>query len=197
MIDLPPMNYEQTVLAIVECGISRDKIAINYVEDLQLDVVSIEGLGTPLSLDALTCVYRSTVPLGYDVQFAEEAQGQAFWRMAFEQGQRKARAEGHEWLGQRGLLDDMPTYQPGDSLPTFLEAVERHCSIEPRSALEALEGDLVTTRSDFTATIIGDPDRAAAFTCLMNVLAASGLAEGGIRFGFIGNVAEPSVRDER
>jgi hypothetical protein len=187
VIDLPPMNYPQTIEALAQCGIPAARARISYDPELQLDVVSIDPLPAPPSDELLACVYRATAPAGYYVEFSDAEQNGAFWALALDEGRRRARLEGQQWLQDHGLLAGMPVYRAGETdLAAFARDVEAYCSIAPGTAIEVVDAALVTLRPEF-ARSIADSGDGGKLTCLVNVMAASNLADGGVDFGIIAN----------
>jgi hypothetical protein len=199
VIDLPPFNYEQTIEAVTSCGVPAARIRIVYDADLQLDTVTIAPLDETPSQELLRCVYEATVTVGYDVQFRDPDQNAAFWELVLEEGRERARAEGQRWLQERGLFDNMPRYDSDRStVAEFARQVEAFCGLEPGSALSEIGEGLLAPRVEFARSLSEDRSGSLGekFICLMNVLAASDLGEGGVRFGFVGNSA-PSDESNR
>jgi len=189
VIDRPP-SHDQTIEAIARCGVPASKIQIIYEEEIQTDTVSIDELSEAPSEARMTCIYRATMPFGYHVRFANADQDGLFRNWAGAEARGWARLEGRKWLQDRGLLDGVPTYSPDESdLSTFLSEVESYCSVERGSALEVVNDGFITLQAGFMQSIHGVPGPSETFTCLTNVLAASNLAEAGIRFGFIAHGA--------
>ena len=200
MIDLPPFNYEKTIEAVRRCGVPAAKVRIVYDADLQLDTITIAPLDEAPSEELLRCVYEATVPVGYDVQFQNPDQNAIFWALVIAEGRQRARAEGERWLQDRGLFEDMPKYDSERStVAEFARQVETFCGLEPGSALGEIGDGLLAPRAEFARSISEDRSGSLAekFTCLMNVLAASDLGEGGVRFGFVANAAPSDESDRR
>ena len=199
MIDLPPMNYQRVAAAVIQCGVPASHVRVRYEQGLELDVVIIERLGAMPSEPVLTCIYNAAVPEGYFVTFRDEEQNAAFSKVSMELGRERARQEGQEWLRARGLLDGLPLYDPGVSTPEgYAREVEKHCSAEPGSVIEVIDPKYFTLRRDFMeSTLAGRRDDSDKVICIVNVLAASSLANGGISFGFVGNESYEKPRKHR
>jgi hypothetical protein len=187
VIAVPPPDHQPTIEAVSRCGISASKIRIRFDQDIQEDVVLIAPLTEAAPAEVMHCVLETTSPSGYVVQFEDRQQNNAYWRLTFQEGRERARAEGRDWLRQHGFLDGLPRYSRGSELTTYLRAVEAHCRVEPGSALEAVGVDVATFRSDFMSRQLGEESDSGALICLNNVLAASDLAFGGVEFGILAN----------
>jgi hypothetical protein len=177
------------IAAVSHCTIPAGKIRIRHDRVTQDDVVLVSPLSEPLSGEAMHCILEATTPSGYVVRFEDQRQNTAFWQLVFREGEERARAEGRAWLSQHGLLDGLPRFSPGGDMTTYLRAVETHCRVEPGSALEAVDRDVVTYRTDFMSRQLAVPANSDAFICLNNVLASSDLAFGGVRVGFVAHAA--------
>lgn len=190
---LPPPTPEQTVEALAACGADAANIRIAYDEELQSDVVTI-GSRSGVDQTKLPCIAGAVHPF-YLVHFEDPATDAAYSTLVWEQARRRAALAGREWLRERGLLQGMPRFRPGKvPLTKFVRDVEVHCSVRPGRAIEIVTPSSVTLRSDFMESIVASDNRRHAdrMTCLMNVLAASDLAAGGVAFGFVGSeAAEP------
>jgi hypothetical protein len=197
-VAMPPPSYEQTLDAAAACGVQAAKIRISYEQELQSDVVSVGDLGG--DEDArVRCLAEAVHPF-YLLDFKNPASNATYWTLFMERGRREARLQGRRWLKERGLLRGMPLYRSGEiPLTRFVRDVESHCSVEPGRAIEILTPTSVTIRIPFMRSILakGDGRRGDRLTCLMNVLAVSDLAEGGVHFGFVGNEAVATEDDER
>lgn len=194
MMDMPPMGHAQAVDAVSQCGLPASSVRIRYDKLLQAYVIVIGKVPSKPREPLLKCVYAAAAPRGFDVEFKDRLAHDAYWKLAFEEERKKANAEGRRWLEERNLTAGMPLYRAGQTdIAGFARAVESHCSIEPGSALEVAGPDLLTLRRDFFDFPVGT-DRSNHLMCLMNVLAASDLAQGGVKFGFLGNEAYPKGR---
>ena len=194
MMDMPPADHVQAIEAVRRCGFPASSIRIRYDKLLQSYVIAIRKVRSRPQEPVLRCVYEAAAPRGYDVEFKDRIVHDAYWTLAFEEGRKKANAEGRRWLEQRNLTAGMPLYRAGQrEIAGFARAVESHCSIEPGSALEVAGPDALTTRRDFFEGPFSE-DKSNDLLCLMNVLAASDLAQGGVKFGLVGNEAPRKSR---
>jgi hypothetical protein len=179
------MNDEQVVAAVVQCGVSSSHVRIRHDERLQLDMIIIDRLRATPSEPVLTCIYKAAVPAGYYVAFSDTGQHAVFWSVASGLERQDARRDAQQWLQAHGLLEGLPVYKSGGSTPEgFAREVEKHCSLEPGSAIEVIGPTAFTLRQDFMPLASVQSDNEDKFICLMNVLAVSD-----IQFGFIGNEA--------
>ena len=137
------------------------------------------------------CVFEATSRRGYDVRFKDPVTQRAYEELEMEEAGKWAAAEGRRWLAERKLDVGLPVFHAGVTrLDDYARAVEAHCSVEPGSALQPLAEDTLTVRPEFLQKLWPDIEAEGdKFTCLMNVLAASDMASGGVRFGFVGNEA--------
>jgi hypothetical protein len=195
MIDMPPADHAQTIEAVRQCGLPASSIYIRYDKQLQDYVVVIGKVRSTPQEPVLRCVYAAAAPRAYDVEFKDRVINDAYWKLAFEEGRKQASAEGRRWLEERNLTAGMPLYRSGQTeIAGFARAVESHCSVEPGSALEVAASDALTLRRDFFDEFPVSEEKSDKLTCLMNVLAASDLAQGGVKFGFVGNEAYRKTR---
>lgn len=196
-IPMPPPGHEQTIAAVAACGVPATSVRIGYVDELQSDVVTIKapkGTGEP----RLRCIQQAVHPF-YFVHFDDEATDAAYQRLVMAEATRWAVIEARRRLQARGLLKGMPRYQAGKvRLAKFVRDVEAHCSVKRGSAIEILNPTAVTLRVKFMQSMLSsaNPSHSDRLTCLMNVLAVSGLAEGGVNFGFVGNEAAATKGNE-
>jgi hypothetical protein len=190
MIDMPPAGHAQAIEAVRECGLSASSIHIRYDKLLEAYVIAFAKLRSKPQEPVLRCVYAAAAPRGYEVEFKDRPIHDAYWKLAFEEGRKKADAEGRRWLAERNLIAAMPLFRAGQTeIAGFARAVESHCSVEPGSALEVAGPDALTMRRDFFDEFPVNEDKSDKLTCLMNVLGASDLAQGGVKFGLVGNEA--------
>lgn len=197
-IPMPPPGHEQTIAAVAACGVPATSVRIAYVDELRSDVVTISA---PAGTDEarLRCVKEAVHPF-YFVHFDEEATDAAYQRLVMAEATRWAIVEARRRLRARGLLKGMPRYLAGKGrLTKFVRDVEAHCSVKRGSAIEILSPTSVTLRVKFMESTLSsaNPSHGERLTCLMNVLAVSGLAEGGVNFGFVGNEAAATKGDEQ
>jgi hypothetical protein len=190
MMDMPPAGHAQAIEAVRQCGFPASSVHIRYDKLLQAYVIAIGKVRSKPQEPTLRCVYAAAAPRGYDVEFKDRIAHDAYWKLAFEEGRKKANAEGRRWLEERNLTAGMPLYRAGQTeIASFARAVESHCSIEPGSALKVAGPDALTLKWDVFDEFPVAADKSDDLLCLMNVLAASDLAQGGVKFGFVGNEA--------
>jgi hypothetical protein len=104
----------------------------------------------------------------------------------------EARTAARDWLQDRGLLADLPIYDPTrENLSAFGRRMEKYCGYEPGDLLIQYAPELLTVRLDWAERQLQQsaPSRqdAAKFECMMNAMSASNLEDHRARFGFIGN----------
>lgn len=187
MIEYPPPDYEQTTAAIVSCGVPQANIRIVFDAFLQADVVRISDVGSD-DPQRLRCLLRSVHPF-YIVEIEEPVQNNAYGQLVLEEGATRARAEGEKWLRAHELFDGAPRFESGRmSLADYARAVEAHCDVEPGTALELLSDGTLTPTKAFIGSVLKNGGQ--QLTCIMNVLALSNQARGGVAFGFVSEVAE-------
>jgi hypothetical protein len=189
-LPMPPPGHEQTVAAVAACGVPAASVRIAYADELHSDVVTISA---SVSTDEarLRCVKQAVHP-NYFVSFDDEVADGAYQRLVMAEATRWAVVEARRRLRARGLLQGMPRYRPGKGrLAQFVRDVEAHCSVKRGSAVEILSPTSVTLRVKFMQSMLSsaNPSHGDRLTCLMNVLTASNLAEGGVDFVFFGNEA--------
>jgi hypothetical protein len=190
MMDMPPAGPAQAIQAVRQCGLPPSSIRIRHDKMLQSDVIVVGRLRSKPREPVLKCVYVTASARGYDVEFKDRIAHNAYGMLAFEEGRKKANSEGRRWLEERDLIAGMPLYRAGQmEITGFARAVESHCSVERGSALEVAGPDALTLRRDYFGEFPASADKSDKVICLINVLAASDLAQGGVRFGFVGNEA--------
>jgi hypothetical protein len=197
-IAMPPPTYEQTAAAVASCGVERANVRIIYEEELQSDVVMVGELGGDEEAK-VRCLAEAVHPF-YLLDFGNPRASATYWTLEREKARREATADGRQWLQERGLLRGLPLYRPGKvPLTRFVRDVEAHCSVKPGRAIEILTPTSVTIRVAFMRSVLAKADgrHGDRLTCLMNVLAVSDLAEGGVHFGFVGNEAIAAEGERR
>lgn len=193
-MDTPPALHAETVEAVSRCGLPISSVRVHYDKLLQAYVIVVGKVRKQPQEPVLRCVHAAAAPRGYDVEFKDRMAHQAYWKVAFEEGRKKADAAGRRWLEERNLTAGMPMFRAGQTeISAFARAVESHCSVEPGSALEVAGPDALTMRRDFFEIPVSE-EKSDNLLCLMNVLAASDLAQGGVKFGFVGNEASRKDR---
>jgi hypothetical protein len=175
------MTHEDAIEAVAHCGVPRSHIRVSYDDELQSDVISIGPLPETPSEETMRCMARSVLRVGYHVEFQNIDQNSEFWALITEDGRQQARAEGEQWLQDRGLYENMPRYSAAEAAPAeFARTVEAYCGLEVGSAIQLVEGNILSPRPDFLQKLIRGDDSSLRdkFTCLRNVLAASNMAVG-------------------
>jgi hypothetical protein len=190
VIDLPPPpGYEQTVQAVVQCGIPYANIRIEYVDEFQSDVVTISDLGE-ISEGRLRCLKSAVHPF-YILDIEDEGQRTAFYQFSRQEDRPQEKADAIEWLRSKGLSDRVPDFDPNEGLEQFAAAIETACGLEVGSALTPWGASYLTVRPEFVQR--PDFDLAAEeIACLIRMFEASDAREHGVDFFFIGNGAVAS-----
>jgi len=186
-IRMPASTHEQTVEAIVACGVPAEKVGIAYEDELQSDLVRIGDLGG--SDEARFHCLRKTAHASYIVDVSTAPQREAYWAFTRREDHKLARAEARDWLKTHGILDRVPQYDPRKGLKAFARALETACSIRPGSALETHDSFGLTIRRSF----FGDSmttDVHDQLTCLLRMESASNAQEHDIGLAFIGNAPQ-------
>ena len=201
MMDMPvpPPGHEQTIAAVVACGVPAANVRIAYADELQSDMVTISAAAADTGEAKLRCVQQAVHPF-YFVHFEDKAVDAAYQRLVMAEATRWATLEAHRRLAARGLLQGMPRYRAGKGrLTKVVRDVVAHCSVKRDSAIQILSPTSVTLRVEFMRSALNSESRGPGerLTCLMNVLTVSGLAEGGVNFGFVGNEAAAAEGDKR
>jgi hypothetical protein len=188
---MPPPAYQQTVEAIVGCGVPTANIRIAYEDALQSDVVTISDLGETGEAKFL-CLRRAVHPF-YVLEIEGAEQQEAYFAFGEREDRREARTEAVEWLRGEGRLNRVPRYDPVRGLEDFARAVEAACAAPAESVLETSGPTYLTFRQSFVERELaaGSGD---TFTCVNRMIAASNAEEHGIRVVIVGNEA---VSDNR
>jgi hypothetical protein len=186
----PWPDYEETVAAIVSCGVPETNIRIAFDELLQSDVVRISDVGSE-DEERLSCLLRSIHPF-YIVEIDEPQQSSQYRQLAVEEGAARARVEGERWLRERGLFEGAPRFDANRTrLADYARAVEAHCGLKLGCALEILDEDTLTPSQGLMASIVENDGE--QLNCVMHVLALSNQAKSVVAFGF---VSEPARAED-
>jgi hypothetical protein len=191
----PPINApkelvkpEVAAARVAACGLKQ--VRSRFDGTLQEDVVEV--LDVTASPEQLRCAARASLGSYYYVVFPaplEQAYDALYWPMSREKDKADARA----WLGERGLLARLPTYDPTRTNETaFARSLEALCGPKAAGTLLPMHG-----MATFTPEALGTlgkhgfkPGKLDDETlwCLTNAASASGYP-----LGFIGNeaVAKP------
>jgi hypothetical protein len=186
MIPMPPPTHEQTMEAIVACGVPAVNIHISYEDDLQSDVVSISNLGG--SDEARFRCLRQAVHPSYVLEIEDEDQRIAFHSFSEREDRTRWRAEAIEWLRQYGMMDRVPQYDPVRGVEEFARELEAACSIPEGTALETVGSFAVAFRRDFLARGFGGHTHVDQ-TCLSRMFSASNAADHDVHLVVIGQAA--------
>ena len=93
------------------------------------------------------------------------------------------KAQAHDWLSARGLLDRVPKYQKGVTNDgVFTRQVEALCGPHANGAFQSKYGFHALSPDWVKRELKPSGASGDTLTCLMNVAAAAGF-----EFGFIGN----------
>jgi len=186
MIDLPPPSYEQTIVSIVQCGVPRANIRIEYADYLQSDEITIADLGG-VTDQKFGCLKASVHPF-YVLTLVNVDQRAAFYRYSEREDRPKARAAARTWARSRGLSDRVPMFDPKLGIRKFAAALESVCGLRRGRALTTMGGTFLTVLSDFFS--MKPFERSTrSLECITQMFAASNAPENGVQFGFIGNEA--------
>ncbi|MFM9853602.1 MAG: hypothetical protein ACKVOJ_12480 [Sphingomonadaceae bacterium] len=191
MIDLPPPSYQQTFEAVVNCGIPRSNIRINYEDYLQSDVVTISDLGK-ITDTKLRCLRTSVHPF-YVLTLENEAERTRFYEFSRREDRPREKVKAVEWLRARGILDGLPMFDPEMDLKHFATALEAGCKVAQGSALAISGPKALAFRAGlFRENVEANNDIAL---CLTMMFAASEATESDVRLVIVGNEAS-SRRDD-
>jgi len=180
---------------VVACGLADNRIAVQFDETLQEDVVWISQAGSPFSEATLTCLARTSVATSYYIYFRDTSVQRPYDIIYNRISNQAGVASAREWLRTRNLLDTLPEPVKGEPAAKYAEAVEKFCGVKPGSLLVASDDHMITfTKSGLghlTANgIEGAAANEAQFACVMNATSAGDLEAQGLFFGFIGNAAK-------
>jgi hypothetical protein len=185
--DVPSELVKPEVAAqrVVACGFKN--VRSKFDGELQEDVVEVANVATA-SAEQLRCAALASLNTHYYVIFPAtvyHSYETLYWRMSRERDKAGARA----WLAKRGLLAQLPSYDPKHSDETlFAHTLEALCGPKAAGTLQPMHG-----MATFKNGALGTFDK-SGFTsgkldeetmwCLINAAAASGYP-----LGFIGNEA--------
>lgn len=192
-MDVPPPGYEQTVEAIVKCGIPRPNIRIAYQDYLQSDEIRISDLGS-VNDEKLGCLKSAVHPF-YILTLENDVQQLAFYDFSERVSRPKRKAEAREWLRSKGLLERLPKFDPEKGVKDFAAAIEVACGLEVGSALLPDGNTQLTIRPE----IFSGNDYAKSgevLLCLSRMIEASNADQYSVHLGFIGNEAVVEPKDK-
>lgn len=164
------------------CGFAANMVQVEYQDLLQDHEVTISTKARELHEEQYACLAALVAETGWIVTLADETARSRFW----EATQRVARVAARRRLSERGLLDRLPTYDPGrQDLAAYARAVEELCGIDPGTVL------LAQSSSTLTMHPLNDDQLSFAdLSCLMDAVSASNLHEHSVFFGFVGNAID-------
>jgi hypothetical protein len=165
-------SYPDDMLAALsECGVRRSEVTIEWVDELQDDVVTIGTLDRRLPEVRLDCLVTATQQHPATYQFVS-AELERRYHEAYERSPEAAAAEARmvqdarAQLAEKGLLERAPLYEPGsESVPAFLERVEVFAGFKPKSILSFSGGQVRISPKDPAAPLPFE-----SFSTLLNVL---------------------------
>ena len=173
--------------AVVTCGVAASDVQIKFDRTLQEDVITVSSSGRP-SDEQFACIATASLRSVYYVTFSRPKEQASYNRIYYRLADEKDHADSRRVMADHDLLSRLPAYNPakGD-LRAYAGQLELLCGISPGSVLALATPTLLTSKVSGLETIKDDQ-----FGCLTSAIAASNLADYGIRFGFIGNEAMPS-----
>jgi hypothetical protein len=172
---IPP---QEAAKRVSQCGLGP--VTTHYDSDLQEDVL-VASSAQSATDDQLACAYK-VVGFYYTLELPPNVQPR-FHAMLDAKAEVWMKAQAHDWLSARGLLDRVPKYQKGGTDDgVFTRQVEALCGPHAKGAFQSEYG-FHTLSPDWIKRELNPSDPSSdALSCLMNVTAAAGF-----EFGFIGN----------
>ena len=172
---------QEAAKRVSQCGLGP--VTTYYEPDLQEDII-VASSAQSATDDQLACAYK-VVGFYYTLELPLSVQPR-FDAMLGAAGDVWARAEAHEWLSARGLVNRVPKYQAGVTDDgAFTRQVEALCGRQAKGAFQSKYG--FHALSPDWARQLGLPPKGKgveALSCLVNATAIAGFT-----FGFIGNAA--------
>ena len=187
------LSPDQIVARVARCGLPVARVSIRGDRELQEDVIAI-ATGPSLDDAQLACIARASLAATTYVEFNEPDQQTRYDRVYRPIENAEAAAGARAWLNARGLLANLPSFDPKrQSLAAYARDLESLCGV-PRGGFFTATGPMLTIRRDLltppsTAKPFGGAITDDQFECLLAGVAASNLGEHGAGFGFIGNAA--------
>jgi hypothetical protein len=178
---LPTVEHvrpQEAAKRVSECGLGP--VATHYEPDLQEDVL-VASSAQSATDDQLACAYK-IVGFYYTLELPPNVQPR-FDAMLNAEAEVWMKAQAHDWLSARGLLDRVPRYQRGVTDDgVFTRKVEALCGPQAKGAFQSKYGFHALSPDWIKRELKPSDPSSDALTCLMNVTAAAGF-----EFGFIGN----------
>lgn len=125
---------------LLECSIEAKPKRLGYEDVLQEYSLTLDETG--LEDSSVECLANAPLLDSLTIEFTDNRLTALYettrWtrpdvRTALAESGRRQRA----WLEERGLLADLPSFDPAEPLSTWSAAVEAHCGVEPRSIFVA------------------------------------------------------------
>ncbi|WP_324750289.1 hypothetical protein SH591_01965 [Sphingomonas sp. LY54] len=172
------------VARVADCGFNS--VQSRFDDDLQQEVVEVLDVSSATP-EQLRCTVIASLNSHYYVLFPaplSEAYQSLYWRISHEAEQADARA----WLEKRGLLSQLPPYDPERSdEAVFVHTLEGLCGPAATGMLQAVGGmatlEEASGRIEKGSVAQGKLDD-ETMSCLVNAAVASGYP-----LGFTGNEA--------
>lgn len=170
---------QEAAKRVSHCGLGP--VTTHYEPDLQEDILIAKNAQSATD-DQLTCAYK-VVGFYYTLNLPPNVQLR-FDAMLRAAADVRARAQAHEWLYARRLLNRVPKYQAGVTDDgAFTRQVEALCGPQAKGAFQSKYG-FHALSPEWARQLRIPPKRKGMETlsCLMNATAFAGFT-----FGFIGN----------
>jgi hypothetical protein len=187
VIDMPPeplVSQEQLIEGrLVDCGLNKSGFTVEYQDELQsIEIVISPAAGA--SNDDFACIREAA---GYEiVTFEDGAMYMAYLDFVSELVRPQMLEEARAELAHRGLLEGFPERTNFANDDEFAEALEKHCSIEPKSVLGRSEFGLTILPEALALGRLSD-EQWDRMTCLMAALRYVSARQDDFKIVLIGN----------
>lgn len=172
---IPP---QEAAKRVSQCGLGP--VTTHYEPDLQEDVL-VASSAQSATDDQLACAYK-VVGFYYTLELPPNVQ-RRFDAMLNAKAAVWMKAQAHDWLSARGLLDRVPKYQKGVTDDgVFTRQVEALCGPQAKGAFQSKYGFHALSPDWVKRELKPSDPSSDTLACLMNVAAAAGF-----EFGLIGN----------
>jgi hypothetical protein len=172
---------QEAAKRVSQCGLGP--VTTRYDPDLQEDIL-IASSAQSATDDQLACAHK-VVGSHYTLELPPNVQ-RRFDAIRGAAAHVRARAQAHEWLSARGLLNRVPKYQAGVTEDgAFTRQIEALCGPQAKGAFQSKYG--FHALSPDWARQLGIPPKSKSMETLSCLISATALA--GFTFGLIGNEA--------
>lgn len=176
--------------AAADCGLPKEAVASEYVDDLQSDVYRVTVGPDGKYRGAAICLAYWNNGVGHFIEFDDAIVRDREDAATKFHSKRSAKSSGDWWLSGARLSDAKRPFDPvKETIEEYLHYIEVTCKSQPGSLLTSLALSGTVTFVPARLGQVHDEDFLWSFGCAMSMMAFADLEKHGLSFGFIGNEA--------